>query len=399
MPAANAETCRFCNSRVVCAAVLAVVLRPWFTQANRSLEEQGVSFLQGSYALTDDEEIMTAQTMIGRANHNETGISPWVHRSIFDVLKRGFAGHKQVQLFQDRVHTILQQQGLMSPAGLCLLLVVMLLVTILFTMLILANRYSSDVYMQEEPVSMTNKFLGTSSTQMPASSPDRMSHRNLSPHRSTEEVAPLKSPLHLPKTSPLLPQSPPNPWPVVKHLCPDLVVPEDCECNLLIPWPPQSGEPWTKNSLTIDDSRGVPVFRISPSDDNPQLRLAIYSSVGEGLFAYLCDDKADNGGNTGMLSIHHASGKKYGNIRRTDGQGRTIYTVETLTETSLNIECNRDLGSIEAKDAQGHLVAISHPRIQGTHNLGRSMRIGPLNDAGLIVLAVLGCDLLAQSNE
>jgi len=313
----------------------------------------------------------------------ESSPAKWLPSLLFGALQDGSSKQGSIGLFQ--AHQ--SQQSSMSAGGLCLLLVVSLLAVGLLMLAIAARQSSSDAHGQQ--AHPNSKGSSTSLMPIPQSRASLASHKVLPSRKSTGELSTWKTP----------PQ-PPHALPVGQHLCPELVVPEASECTLLVPWLPQPGTPWAKNSLTIDDARGIPVFRISPGDsDRDHCRLALYSALGEAVFASVRDVKADSGGDIAMLTFHHQSGAIFGEIHPDNMEAGTRYTVVSCRGARIHIYDNKPLGSMNATDEHGRLLAIAEPRTHGANNMVRSLRIGPLVDAGLIVLALLGSDLLARDEH
>mmetsp|Transcript_64447 Transcript_64447/g.185217 ORF Transcript_64447/g.185217 Transcript_64447/m.185217 type:complete len:432 (+) Transcript_64447:13-1308(+) len=162
------------------------------------------------------------------------------------------------------------------------------------------------------------------------------------------------------------------------YLCPELVVPEEQECTLLVPRLPEGG---SSGQVTVDDLRGVAVFRAYYGQGK---RLILSSAAGDSVFAF-CRD-----GESGTLTIHHPSDAQFGSLR-SDGGG---YTVATRRGVCMHLRGDVRLGNLNATDEQGQLLAIAEPVAKS--NARRSVRIGPQVDAGLVALVLLGIDVLEQ---
>jgi len=155
-------------------------------------------------------------------------------------------------------------------------------------------------------------------------------------------------------------------------------VPEEQECTLLVPRLPEDG---SSGQVTVDDLRGVAVFRAYYGQGK---RLILCSAAGDSVFAF-CRD-----GESGTLTIHHHSEAQFCSLRA-DGGG---YTVATRRGVCMHLRGDVRLGNLNATDEQGQLLAIAEPVAKS--NARRSVRIGPQVDAGLVALVLLGIDVLEQ---
>jgi len=207
--------------------------------------------------------------------------------------------------------------------------------------------------------------------------------------RATADARSVRS-LSRPSHSP----SPRSMEPAGPHLCSELVVPEGSECTLLVPRLPPS-RLWSGSSVTIDDARGVPVFKATFSLASGQLsrdakRLALSSATGDNVFAFCCDGEAPPGGGHAGLSILHQSEVTFGALRMDGRDSANGYSVVTRRGWRIHFRGDLQAGNMNATDDQGRLLAIAEP----SGSSRRSVRIGPLVDAGLITLSLLGIDLL-----
>lgn len=186
-------------------------------------------------------------------------------------------------------------------------------------------------------------------------------------------------------------------------LCPGLVVPEECECSLLVPrLQPQN----FVNEVTIDDAAQVPVFRVMYSlpsrSDSIGGATALAASKGveqDGNRCLILSTADDHTvfafcrlGFNGALTILDAKEKPFGLIRAR--AGRSGYEVATRLGLQIHVGLNQsqDLAVI---DRRGRTLALTQP-LPGD-GLNRMLRIGPWVDAGLITLAVMAVDLLECS--
>lgn len=182
------------------------------------------------------------------------------------------------------------------------------------------------------------------------------------------------------------------------HLCPELVVPEGSECTLLVPrLPPRSSS--ENGQVSVDDARGVPVFRASfvlgDQQRRDNKRLILSSAAGDAVFAFCRDSEADAAGSSTRkgLTLHHHFETPFGVLRPEGRNACGGYVVVTRRGFTVQFRGDMKAGNLNATDEHGRLLGISEQF--GPAGSGRrSIRIGPLVDAGLIALALLGIDLL-----
>jgi len=199
-------------------------------------------------------------------------------------------------------------------------------------------------------------------------------------------------------------QPPPNPSrspqqvqfqePSGVHLCPELVVPEGSECTLIVPRLSGGGS----SQVTVDDTRGVPVFCAAFNNDTTwqarireTKRLILSSTSGDTIFAFCRDDEAQ-GGPSGLV-IHHHSEAPFGVLHADSRDAGSGYTLVARQGFKVHIKGDHLLGNMNVTDESGRLLAIATPLHQGG-GAHRSLRIGPLVDAGLVALGLLGIDFL-----
>lgn len=203
---------------------------------------------------------------------------------------------------------------------------------------------------------------------------------------------------------------------IQQPLCADLVVPQASECSLLVPGlfdksktsPSRSAHP-DSIVLTVDDSRHTPVFRVafsssfrtsSAAADAGALPrcLTLSSANGEALFCLARESSASGRQGTRSLSICDHADKLYAELQLGETWGNGSICTLTTTQghrTIFRRESGANGGSLNVTAEDGRLLAMipaaSAPLKPGE---GRSVIIGPLVDAGLIVLCVLSMDWL-----
>lgn len=182
------------------------------------------------------------------------------------------------------------------------------------------------------------------------------------------------------------------------HLCPELVVPDMTECTLVIPQLAPSSLQTVKAS--IDDSAGVSVFRVeySPSPLSDGTRLVLTSPQGDITFVTLKDvakkvDAYDGGTLALTIFSKKERSRHFGVIRANLADG--TQEVTTVRGDKIRFQGKWSSGILNAIDDQGMLLALSEPSRDGPGGLRRrTVRIGPLVDAGLMAVSFLGLDIL-----
>lgn len=184
----------------------------------------------------------------------------------------------------------------------------------------------------------------------------------------------------------------------IPHLCAELVVPEETECNLLVPELPVTSAFSGGSRVSIDDNAGVAVFHAAlgfPSSQHSKSglgsdvrRLTLWSAI-DGLAFASCCDAEPVAGQPPALAIFHHSEVPFGELRPASGMGgRGTYSIVTHTGREIFLYTAAEGSCVRAEDESGRLLAM----VIGV--APRSIRIGPQVDAGLMTLALLGIDLL-----
>eukprot|EP00931_Biecheleriopsis_adriatica_P037094 TRINITY_DN21298_c0_g1_i1.p1 TRINITY_DN21298_c0_g1~~TRINITY_DN21298_c0_g1_i1.p1 ORF type:complete len:405 (-),score=50.65 TRINITY_DN21298_c0_g1_i1:65-1279(-) len=180
-------------------------------------------------------------------------------------------------------------------------------------------------------------------------------------------------------------------------LCPGLVVPDQTECTLIVPRIDHRGTKMLQ--VSIDDCRGVSVFRMElyPQPARDGSRLVLLSPNGDTIFAR-CKDVPD-ASQYGHPERTPALGIYGQNVAQPFGllvnNGRS-FEVSTLTKQRIRFQGQS--GSLNAVDEQDKLLALSDPAPDGPRGAKRrTVRIGPLVDAGLMTICYLGVDVMESS--
>lgn len=169
-------------------------------------------------------------------------------------------------------------------------------------------------------------------------------------------------------------------------LCVGLIVPEECECTLLVPH--LAPRP-ISTQVTIEDVERTPALKAVFHLPTQEGRCLILSDVDEtsNLFAYCVRDFSNL-----ALTIYGAEERHFGLIRMRGSKPSAGFEVITRKQAQLHIRCATSGEPRTFTDGHGRLLAVAEP-VPDEHAL-RVVRIGPGVDAGLVVLSTLASDLL-----
>lgn len=187
-------------------------------------------------------------------------------------------------------------------------------------------------------------------------------------------------------------------------LCPDLVVPEACECILEMP----------RHALrTVQDKGMIPIksptgstvlciawhqsggagsgFGSHPPTSGS--RLLLLSQTGEATLASLwCSADMEQAGprNTPSLTVSRFFDEPYGTITALDSGGGTFYCLQTLDQWRVLFHVGSGDGItpvVSVTDSDGRLLGVAETVIRGEETFS-SMTVAPYVDAGVIVLGM-----------
>lgn len=196
------------------------------------------------------------------------------------------------------------------------------------------------------------------------------------------------------------------------HLCPELVVPEASECVLLVPQLSAFDAIDVSSVFVINDARGVPVFDASFAPDvqpssaaEPGFRRRLLlSSTTQGddfdsaVFAYLREPpgRMRSGKAPHELQVCHFSDTVFGQLAPHSQGGRGSYSVTTALGRRTIFSPGQPPAIMHAADERGRLLAVVKS-VKGETRY--SVTIGPMVDAGLVVLSLMGIDWLATGDQ
>jgi len=177
------------------------------------------------------------------------------------------------------------------------------------------------------------------------------------------------------------------------YLCLELVVPESRECTLLIP------RPWiaVHNPLRVADARGVAVFTasfVSGQGRFPQDRVLILASADDGAQFGVLGEVTHALTIGPCVTVYNSTGGIFG-LLKPAVHFQSAYVLAIGGRDCVFVSGDSIEGATSIKDDEGRLLAIAEPRPNiTTGNDLRSVTVGPLVDAGLILLCFLGVDML-----
>jgi len=184
------------------------------------------------------------------------------------------------------------------------------------------------------------------------------------------------------------------------HLCSELVVPDHNECSLLLP---EIVEGDDKNGmLSIDDVNGMAVlyaaYSLAPQAPMGRSdfllgngkRLILRSALEDIILASCKDAEPETVGGPPGLVIFNKAEEAFGILSANNQGPRSSYTMSLCTGKVLSIR--RDIKALSScvTDNDGWLLACS----EEAGERGRTIRISPQVDAGLMTLVMLGIDIL-----
>jgi len=160
------------------------------------------------------------------------------------------------------------------------------------------------------------------------------------------------------------------------------------ECNVFLPrLTPVCAGGLPSGQVSVGSSQGTPIFIANFDLARAEMPLEICGELDNAVFAYCCKADAEVGEDSVGLVIHHRSGAPFG-VLRTSAEG---FRVVSHKGWRMDFHITSDTDQMNATDEHGRLLAVCE-HFHGPDR--RSIRVGPLVDAGLVVVALLGIDLL-----
>jgi len=183
-------------------------------------------------------------------------------------------------------------------------------------------------------------------------------------------------------------------------LCADIMIPEQHECVLMMPMLPlpssntrnamDSNGPRTSTNVTlmIKDTHGKPSFRLAVNLAPRVIgdRLTLGSVLGEYIYG-----RAKDGPDGSSLIICECSGAEFGELRQLEGND---FTLTKARGQEVHFHMSAQGNNVKAIDYKGWPLAVSERGPDGISSDRRVVRIGPMVDAAMILVCLLGIDLL-----
>lgn len=188
-----------------------------------------------------------------------------------------------------------------------------------------------------------------------------------------------------------------------EHLCSELVVPEGNECSLLLPRLTETRFS-ASGVLSITGDNGVPVLYAAytlaerpplSADEQPGngKRLVLRSALEDTILASCRDAQPETSGGPPQLMIVNKAEEPFGMLRATGATGggpKGSYTVSLSNGKKMFFRRDIQALSLCITDEDGWLLCCSE---EGDER-GRPICISPHVDAGLVVIAMVGIDIL-----
>jgi len=169
------------------------------------------------------------------------------------------------------------------------------------------------------------------------------------------------------------------------HFCPDLVVPQHCECILVLPLDIGS----TYSSFTIMDVHGSPVLKALPEQpkDGYPWRAMVTTSTGESLVT--CCEVRPYAGAGAEFHLMRAKGQLFAKLVHNPSQDKYFLTLQR--GTVLSIWGNFANSAVNITDDGNRLLATTEVGPADFDPTGTycRLRVAPLADVGLALCGLL----------
>mmetsp|Transcript_105958 Transcript_105958/g.187631 ORF Transcript_105958/g.187631 Transcript_105958/m.187631 type:complete len:482 (+) Transcript_105958:139-1584(+) len=171
------------------------------------------------------------------------------------------------------------------------------------------------------------------------------------------------------------------------HFCPDLVVPQHCECILLVPFD-INGE--KERSLDISDMNGSIVLCASAQSPGGVWRLFLESAAGDALAQ--CREvrpsiSAVRVGNAVEFHFLRNGGHYFGKLT---SRTQDRFELHTLEDKCMHFWGNFQARAVNVTDDTGRLLATTELHNAGNDGVRRfRLRVAPLADVGLALCGIL----------
>mmetsp|Transcript_65281 Transcript_65281/g.144343 ORF Transcript_65281/g.144343 Transcript_65281/m.144343 type:complete len:424 (+) Transcript_65281:204-1475(+) len=172
------------------------------------------------------------------------------------------------------------------------------------------------------------------------------------------------------------------------HFCPDLVVPEDCECRLIVPIRSMS-----QGSFDVTDLNGNTVLRVMPyNQSRGPPRFALSTGQGD-VMAQCCPARPSHLHADGVVEIHllRAAGDYFAKLFH---ESTDRYVLEMHDGSRLWF-CGESSRAIKVTNESGQLLATAEGSASHERNAENCcLSVAPLVDVGLILCGLICADYL-----
>lgn len=182
-------------------------------------------------------------------------------------------------------------------------------------------------------------------------------------------------------------------------LCKELLVPEGSECELKVPIFHLSNL-GSRSEFPVTDARGHAAFRITillPSSASSQdlssqesMRMILSSAEGDCVLAYSSIEQANDPANS-AVTLHHVSSAVFGAVKYVPGRGFQFTKSLTWRQWYIMFHQKDERGMRTVVDERQDVLAS---QMKGEDASYQIITIGSFVDAGFVLLAVLGIDML-----
>jgi len=208
-------------------------------------------------------------------------------------------------------------------------------------------------------------------------------------------------------------------------ICPGLVVPSGCECTLLVPQLSRKQHVVSESlgQVTIDDIKGVPVFlatfrlpgvgmSTAAPRDTRQIAVGgpgrtaaalegntcvvLTSTSADPTKFVSCRSNAADQSAALSLDIYDTREKHVGSLRMCPEEGEHSFEVLVGGGFGILLNVNAD-GEVTATDRRGRSLGTGE--LAPEQPMRRTVRIGPLVDAGLLTVCIVASDLLLMAAQ
>jgi hypothetical protein len=193
---------------------------------------------------------------------------------------------------------------------------------------------------------------------------------------------------------------------VSKDFCPDLVVPANCECVLIVPvrsLPVEVADAGGRIVLRADsdDMCGGGSVRSSPVSAGPPSHVRLLGETGDVLAQCRALPSQSRGPAAAEFQLLCATGRPFARLVAGGPSCKDRYTLETVHKAQLYFCGSFEHHAVNIMDSSNKLLATTEPcaatRAGGTSSY--RLRVAPLADVGLVLCCLLSIEHLQGSAD